>query len=108
MGLDGSRASGSHTWPESNGRVRSKHRGRAKCAYWRAKRLIVELFPESERHIRARTDHGLCAVGDNTCRLRHTNRDLELVRKKDSLLLARVAAVEEWLSGAERMSYDIA
>lgn len=96
--------------------LHDRYDGRAKFAYWRAKRLIVELFPESERHTLPRYKQTFATelsgverprVAPICTRYGLVDQD-ELAREKDSLLLARVAAVEEWLSRAERMSYDIA
>lgn len=88
----------------------------AESVYWRAKRLIVKLFPESERHTLPRYKQKFAAelsrvrlprVAPICTRFGLVDQG-ELAREEDSLLLARVAAAEEWLSHAEQMSYDIA
>lgn len=94
-----------------------RYDGCGKSAYWRAKRLVVELFPESERPKLPRYKQTFAVelsrvepprVAPVCTRFGLVDQD-ELAReKKDSLFLGRVAAVEEWLSRAERMSYEIA
>ncbi|MGH3855489.1 MAG: asparagine synthase-related protein [Pseudonocardiaceae bacterium] len=93
-----------------------RYDGCAEFAYWRAKRLIVELFPERGRHVLPRYKQTFAAelsriepprVAPVCTRLGLVDQP-ELVEEEDSLFLARVAAVEEWISRAERMNYDIA
>jgi hypothetical protein len=93
-----------------------RYDGHAKFAYWRAKRLIVELFPESARHTLPRYKQTFAAELSRVepprvepiCTRYGLVNQAELAREEDSLLLARVAAVEDWLSRAEQMSYAIA